>query len=70
VRKVLESCQTGVTDLINAVPGNSPVNKVQNATIEEAVFSVDPIDAPIDWLDSDHVIFVYCRSVFKPRICK
>jgi hypothetical protein len=41
-----------VTDLINALPGNSSVNKVQHATKEEAVFSVDPTD----WLDSDHVI--------------
>jgi hypothetical protein len=46
-----------VTDLINALPGNSSVNTVQNAT-EEAVFSVDPTDAPIDWLDSDNVICV------------
>jgi hypothetical protein len=37
-----------VTDLINALPGNSYVNMVQHATIEEAVFSVDPTDAPID----------------------
>jgi hypothetical protein len=37
-----------VTDLSNALPGNSSVNTVQHATIEEAVFSVDPIDAPID----------------------
>jgi hypothetical protein len=52
-----------VKELINALPGNSPVNTVQNATIEEAVFSVDPTDAPIDWLDSDHVICVYCMSL-------
>jgi hypothetical protein len=45
-----------VTDLINALPGNSSVNTVQHATIEEAVFSVDPTDATIGWLDSDHVI--------------
>jgi hypothetical protein len=45
-----------VMDLINALPGNSSVNTVQHATIEEAVFSVDPTDAPIDWLDSDHVM--------------
>jgi hypothetical protein len=38
-----------VTDLIKAFPGNSCVNTVQHATIEEAVFSVDPTDAPIDW---------------------
>jgi hypothetical protein len=45
-----------VTDVINALPGNSSVNMVQDATIKEAVFSVDPTDEPIDWLDSDHVI--------------
>jgi hypothetical protein len=38
------------------------VNIVQHATIGEAVFSVDQTDALIDWLDSDHVICVYCRS--------
>jgi hypothetical protein len=32
-----------VTDLINALPGNSSVNTVQYATIEEVVFSVDTI---------------------------
>jgi hypothetical protein len=37
-----------VTDLINALPGNSSVNTVQHAIIEEAVFSIDPTDAPID----------------------
>jgi hypothetical protein len=47
-----------LTDLINTLPGNSSVNTVQHATIEEAVFSVGPIDAPIDWLDSYHVIRV------------
>jgi hypothetical protein len=39
-----------VKDLINALPGNSSV------ITQEAVFSVDPTDAPIDWLDSDHVM--------------
>jgi hypothetical protein len=43
-------------DLMNALPSNSSVNTVQHATTEEAVFSVDPTDAPIDWLDSDHVM--------------
>jgi hypothetical protein len=59
-----------VMDLINALPGDSSVNAVQHATIEEAVFFVDPADAPIDWLDSDHVICVYCRSMFIPRLYK
>jgi hypothetical protein len=59
-----------VTDLINSLPVNSSVNTVQHATIEEAVFSVDPTDAPIDWLDSDHVIYVYCRSMSVLRLYK
>jgi hypothetical protein len=61
-----------VTDLINALPGNSSVNTVEHATIEEAVFYVDPTDAPVDWLDSGRVICVYCRSMSVPRlyICK
>jgi hypothetical protein len=45
-----------VTDLINALPRNSSVDTVQHATIEETVFSVDPSDSPIDWLDNDHVM--------------
>jgi hypothetical protein len=32
-----------VTDLINALPGNSSVNMVQHATIEGAVFSVSAV---------------------------
>jgi hypothetical protein len=32
-----------VTDLINALPGNSSVNTVQHATIEEAVFTVSAV---------------------------
>jgi hypothetical protein len=45
-----------VTDLMNALPGNRSVNTIQHATIEEAVFSVDPTDAPTVWLDSDHMM--------------
>jgi hypothetical protein len=77
-----------VTDLISALPGNSYVNTVQHATIDEVVFSVsavtshksgqrprdvfsvDPTDAPTDWLDSDHVICVHCRSRSVPRLYK
>jgi hypothetical protein len=47
--------QNTVTDLMNALPGNSCVNMVQHATIDEAVFFVDSTEAPIDRLDSDHV---------------
>jgi hypothetical protein len=32
-----------VTDLMNALPGNSSVNTAQHATIEEAVFSVPAV---------------------------
>jgi hypothetical protein len=32
--------QLTVTDLINALPGNSSVNMVQHATVDEAVFCV------------------------------
>jgi hypothetical protein len=35
-------------NLINALPDNSYVNTVQHAEIEEAVFSVDLTNAPID----------------------
>jgi hypothetical protein len=59
-----------VTYMINALSGNSSVNTVQQATIEEAVFSVNPTDAPIDWLDSDHGICVYCRSMSVPWLYK
>jgi hypothetical protein len=54
-------CHNIVTDLINALPGS--VNTVQHVTIEKAVFSVDATNAPVDWLDSDHVLYVYCWSM-------
>jgi hypothetical protein len=59
-----------VTDLIKVLPGNSSVNTVQHATIEEAVFSVDPTGGPIGWLNCNHVICVYCRSMSVPRLYK
>jgi hypothetical protein len=59
-----------VTDLINALPGNSSINTVQHTTMKEAVFSVDPTDAPIDWLDSNHVVYVYSRSMAIPWLYK
>jgi hypothetical protein len=59
-----------VTDLINVLPGNSSVNTVQHATIEEALFSVEPTDAPIKWLDINHVICVYYRSISVPGLYK
>jgi hypothetical protein len=51
-RRSLRLLETIVTDLINTLPGNSSVNMVQHATIEEAVFPIDVTDAQIDWLDS------------------
>jgi hypothetical protein len=59
-----------VTDLINTLPGNCSVNTVQHSTVGKAVFSVDPTDAPIDWLDSDHVVCVYCKSMSVPQLYK
>jgi hypothetical protein len=44
---------------MNALPRNNSVNVAQHAAIKEAVFSVDLIDAPIGWLDSDHVICMF-----------
>jgi hypothetical protein len=51
-----------ITDLINALPGNSSVNTVQHAKIEEALFSVDPTNTPVNWMDSDHVTCVPCDA--------
>jgi hypothetical protein len=36
-----------VMDLINALPGKKSVNTVQHATVEEAVFPVDPTNTLI-----------------------
>jgi hypothetical protein len=38
------------------------IKTVQHATVEEVMFSVDPTDAPIHWLDSDHMIGVSCDA--------
>jgi hypothetical protein len=46
-----------VTDLINVLPGNSSVNTVQHATIEEAVFRVR---SDVTRVGSDHVICGAC----------
>jgi hypothetical protein len=66
LRKVLTTYT--VRDLSRELPGNSSVNTVKHATIEKAEFSVDPTDAPIDWLDNDHVICVYCKSMSVPPL--
>jgi hypothetical protein len=50
------------------LPGNTSVNMVQHATAEEAVFSVELTDVPIDWLDSNHMICVCCRSMSVPLL--
>jgi hypothetical protein len=59
-----------LTDLINVSTSNTSVNTVQQETIEEALSSVNPTDVPIDWLNNDHVICVYCRSMSVPRLYK
>jgi hypothetical protein len=41
--KIHETVIVIVTDLINALPGNSTVNTVQHTTIEEAVFTVSDV---------------------------
>jgi hypothetical protein len=38
-----------VTDLINVLPGNSSVNTVQHATIEEAVFPLSMVMSHNSW---------------------
>jgi hypothetical protein len=57
-------------DLVNTLPGNSSVNMAQHATTEEAVFSVDPTNVPTDWLYSNHMICVYCKSRSFPWLYK
>jgi hypothetical protein len=52
------------------LPGNSSVNTVQLATIEEAVCSVDPTDAPLDRVDSDHVMFTVGPCPFRGYVSK
>jgi hypothetical protein len=32
------------------------------------MFSADPADEPIDWLDSDHVVYVYVTSMSVQRL--
>jgi hypothetical protein len=59
---VLVLCFHIVTDLINSLPGISSINMIQHTTIEEAVFSVDLTDVPVDWLDSDRGRCGYCTS--------
>jgi hypothetical protein len=54
--------------MINALPGSSSLNTVQQARIEEAVFSVVLTNVPIDWLDNDHAMCVYYRSMSVPRL--
>jgi hypothetical protein len=55
-------------DLINALSGKSSVNTVRHTIIENAVFSVDSTDTPIDWLDNDHVTSVYYSSMSVLRL--
>jgi hypothetical protein len=54
--KALENRLKHCNGFNERVAGNNSINTIQHAAIEEAVFSVDPSDAPIDWLDSGHVM--------------
>jgi hypothetical protein len=56
-----------VTDLINALPGNSSVNSAQHATIEKNMFSLSAVT-------SRHVTCVFCDTCpflgyISDRIC-
>jgi hypothetical protein len=62
------TCNNNVTDLINALPGYSSVNTVQNATIEEAVFSVFAVTSRSGGWWSRDLCFLWCVSV--PRLYK
>jgi hypothetical protein len=57
-----------VMELINALPGNSPVKRIQHATIEETVFSVSAVTSrnSRQWLRD--VCFLWAISV--PRLYK
>jgi hypothetical protein len=46
-RNSIFSTESIVTDLSNALPGNSSVNKVQHATIHEVVFSMSSASHPV-----------------------
>jgi hypothetical protein len=48
----------------------SAMTSLQWIVITWHVFSVDPTDAPISWLDSDHMICVYCGSMSVPVLYK
>jgi hypothetical protein len=57
-----------VTDLMNALPGNSSLNTDQHATIEEAVFSTSAVTPRSgEWWSRD-MCFLWCVS--DPRLCK
>jgi hypothetical protein len=49
------------------LPCNGYFNSVFQTTCDN-MYSVNPTNAPIHWLDSDHVICVCCRSMFFPRL--
>jgi hypothetical protein len=55
-----------VTDLINALPGNSSVNTVRHATIEKAVFSMPAVTSRSGGWWSRDVCFLWC--VLVPRL--
>jgi hypothetical protein len=60
-----------VTDLINALPGNSSLNTVQHARVNEAEFSMSSAPCPVLLTDklTRNVTLVFCACSV-PRRCK
>jgi hypothetical protein len=67
-RFLAKSSLLGHATIEEAVFSVSAVTSQQWIVIMWHAFSEDPTDRPIGWLDSDHVIFVYCRSMSAPRL--
>jgi hypothetical protein len=65
---VVEWRQYIVMDVINILPGNSSVNTVQHATIEEAVVSVSAVTSRSGGCWSCDMCFLWCVSI--PRLYK
>jgi hypothetical protein len=60
----------GYATIEEAVFSVSAVTSQQWIVITLHVFSIDPTDAPLNWLDNGHVIYVYYRSMSVPRLYK
>jgi hypothetical protein len=56
--------------MINVLLGDSRVNMVQHETIEEDMFSVNPTDAPIDWIAIACYVFTVGPCPFRGYITR